>query len=65
MNMKQKLAAGLAVVGSTLGAAAHADVPAGVTSAISSIGTDGSSVATTILIAVVAVFAIKFIRKGL
>lgn len=42
-----------------------AAVPAGVSTALEDIGTDGSTVATTILLAVVAIFAIKFLRKGL
>lgn len=45
--------------------ASFAAVPAGVTTALADIGVDGSTVATTILLAVVAIFAIKFLRKGL
>jgi hypothetical protein len=44
---------------------AQAAVPAGVTTAVADIGVDGSTIATTILLAVVAIFAIKFLRKGL
>lgn len=44
---------------------AMAAVPAGVTTAVADIGVDGSTIATTILLAVVAIFAIKFLRKGL
>lgn len=45
--------------------ASFAAVPAGVTTALADIGVDGSAVATTILLAVVAIFAIKFLRRGL
>jgi len=45
--------------------ASFAAVPAGVTTAVADIGVDGSTIATTILLAVVAIFAIKFLRKGL
>lgn len=45
--------------------AAHAEVPAAVTSAVDGIKTDGMAVATAVLLAVVAIYAIKFIRKGL
>jgi hypothetical protein len=44
---------------------AQAEVPAGVTTALADIGADAGTVATTILLAIVAVFAIKFLRKGL
>lgn len=50
----------LAAIGS-----AQAAVPADVTTALADIGTDGATVATTILIAAVVVFAVKFLRKGL
>jgi hypothetical protein len=53
-------AATLAVVGGS----AMAAVPAEVTTAMSSIGTDAGSIATVVLVAIVAVFAIKFLRKG-
>ena len=52
----------------TLGAlagSAMAEVPADVTTAVTGIKTDASSVATLVLLAIVAIFAIKFIRKGL
>lgn len=49
----------------SLSAASHAAVPAGVSTALADIGADGVTVATTILLAVVAIFAIKFLRKGL
>lgn len=47
------------------GGSVMAAVPAGVTTALTDIGADGSEVATTILLAVVAIFAIKFLRRGL
>ncbi len=57
-----------AIIGSSLfaaAAAAHAEVPAAVTTAVAALGTDAMSIATTVLVAVVTVFALKFIRKGL
>ncbi|MGA0610855.1 major capsid protein [Caldimonas sp. KR1-144] len=60
-----KKVAGVLVSAPLFAAPAFAAVPAGVTTALESIGTDGSTVATTILLAVVAIFAIKFLRKGL
>jgi hypothetical protein len=44
---------------------AFAAVPTAVESAVTSIGADATSIATTVLVAVVTVFALKFIRKGL
>lgn len=63
MNKFVRYASPVALMG--LAASAHAALPAGVTDAISDIGTDAAAVATTVLLAVVAVFAIKFIRRGL
>jgi hypothetical protein len=48
-----------------LAGSAMAEVPADVTTAVTGIKTDATSVATLVLLAVVAIFAIKFIRKGL
>jgi len=48
-----------------VGSSAFAAVPAAVTTAVADIQTDAVAIATTVLIAIVAVFAIKFIRKGL
>lgn len=63
MNKFARFAAPVSLL--ALGSAAHAAVPAAVTTAIADIQTDAMAVATTVLIAVVAVYAIKFIRKGL
>lgn len=64
MNLKQKLAAigtGLTVMtGNALAA-----VPAGVTTAIEDAGTDGATVAGAVLVAVVAIYAFKLMRRGL
>lgn len=49
----------------TLGASAHAAVPAVVTSALEDLSTDALTVAGVVLAAIVAVYAFKFIRKGL
>lgn len=44
---------------------AMAAVPADVTTAIADLKTDALTVATAVLVAIVAVYAFKFIRKGL
>lgn len=45
--------------------AAMADVPAGVTTAISSAGTDAGVVGAAVLVVIVGIFAFKWIRKAL
>lgn len=44
---------------------AFAAVPADVTSSIGDLKTDAVVVATAVLVAIIAVYAIKFIRKGI
>jgi len=44
---------------------AMAAVPADVTTALGDLKTDALAVATAVLLAIVAVYAFKFIRKGL
>lgn len=63
-NYRAKLAA----VGTSLmvaGTSAMAAVPADVTTALADLKTDGVTVAGVILVAIIAIFAVKFIRKGL
>ena len=58
---------GLGLVGSSLlalGTSASAAVPAAVTTAIESMATDGATVATAFLVAVIGVAAIKFLRSA-
>lgn len=43
----------------------QAAVPTEVTTAIADMKTDGLTVATAVLVAVIAIAAVKFIRKGL
>lgn len=50
---------------STLAGSAMAAVPADVSTAIADMKADGLTVATAVLVAVIAVAAVKFIRKGL
>lgn len=45
--------------------AAHAEVPAAVSTALSALSTDAVTVAGLVLAALVAVYAFKFMRKGL
>lgn len=62
MNKIARLAALPALV---VGGSAMAAVPTEVTTALSSIGADALSVATVVMVAIVGVFAFKFLRKGL
>ncbi|KAF1043559.1 major capsid protein [Xylophilus sp.] len=57
-----KFGAGAALVAA--GAAAHAEVPAAITTAISSMQADGVTVATSFVVASIAVAAIKFLRSA-
>lgn len=50
---------------STLGASAFAAVPAAVSTALTDLQADALTVAGIVLAAIVAVYAFKFIRKGL
>lgn len=57
-----------AAVGSSLvaiGSASHAAVPEIVSAALASLSADALTVAGIVLAAIVAVYAFKFIRKGL
>jgi hypothetical protein len=49
----------------TIGGYASAAVPAVVTTALENLSTDALTVAGVVLAAIVAVYAFKFIRKGL
>jgi len=55
------VAGGLAALGGNV----YAAVPAAVTTALADIQVDALAVATTVLVAIVAIFAFKFLRKGL
>lgn len=59
-TVASSLVGSLALVGS-----AFAEVPADVTTAITSMKTDALVVAGAVLVAIIAVAAVKFIRKGL
>ncbi len=59
-----KVKAGLLAVGSMAGSA-FAAVPADVTTAITDMKADALTVAGAVLVAIIAVAAVKFIRKGL
>ena len=49
----------------SFGFAAQAAVPAAVTTALADIQTDALTVAGVVLVAIIAVFAFKFLRKGI
>lgn len=57
-----KYGAGAALIAA--GASAHAEVPAAITQAISTMQTDGVTVATAFVVASIAVAAIKFLRSA-
>lgn len=63
-KLQMRLAAvpALVLAGSS---AAYAAVPANVTTALDTIGTDALTVAGVVLVAIVAIYAFKFLRKGL
>lgn len=63
-SLKMRLALVPAFVAATTGSA-FAAVPAEVTTALASIGTDALAVATVVLLAIVGIYAFKFLRKGL
>jgi len=56
---------GLVSGASLLASQAFASVPAEVTTALADMKADGITVATAVLVAVIALAAIKFIRRGL
>lgn len=62
--LKIRLAAVPAFVLASVGTA-HAAIPAGVSTALEDLSTDALTVAGIVLAAIVAVYAFKFIRKGL
>ena len=63
INQVVKYGAGASLM--SFAVAANAAVPAEVTTAIESIGVDGAIVAWAVLIGLVAIVAIKYIRKAL
>lgn len=64
MSIKQKFVAGVSVAAASVGSAMAA-VPADVTTALTDAKADGIIVATAVLVAVVAIYAFKLMRKGL
>lgn len=62
--LKTRLAAVPAFVLASVGTA-NAAIPAEVTTALDALSTDALTVAGIVLAAIVAVYAFKFIRKGL
>jgi len=66
MNKFAKFAAPVGAAALALySTAASAAVDTEVTAALANIGVDGGTVAKTILLAVVLIFAVKFLRKAL
>lgn len=65
--MKHLKKAGQVVIGgvAVFVGQAHAAVPVAVDTAISAMAADAATVATSVLVALIGVVAIKFIRKGL
>lgn len=56
---------GLVALAGGAASGAMAEVPAAVTTALSTIQADAITVATVVLVAIVAIYAFKFLRKGL
>jgi hypothetical protein len=63
-STKQKLAA-LAALSMLAAGNAMATVPTEVTTALTDAKTDGVTVASAVLVAIVAIFAFKLMRRGL
>lgn len=63
-SAKAKVAAAFAIAAASI-SSAQAAVPANVTTALTDLQTDALTVAGVVLAAIVAVYAFKFIRKGL
>lgn len=63
--MFNKIRNWVAATVATVSVAAQAAVPAEVTTALGTIQADALTVAGVVLVAIVAVFAFKFLRKGL
>lgn len=64
--MKKSLALRFAAIPALLVAtgSAFAVVPTEVTASVATMGTDGATIAGAVLVAIIAVLAIKFLRKG-
>ena len=63
--MTKHIQRGLLAVGAFVAtASAQAEVPAAITSAISSMQADGVTVATAFVVAAIAVAAVKFLRSA-
>lgn len=63
-NVRKLVAPALAAAYMAAGSA-HAAIPTGVSTALDNLSTDALTVAGIVLAAIVAVYAFKFIRKGL
>lgn len=62
-NLQLKVGTGAAAL--LVSASSFAAVPVAVSTAITDMSADATTVATSVLVAIIAVVAIKFIRKGL
>lgn len=62
--MKKLTQVSAAVAAFGAAAAAHAEVPSAVTTAMTSMGTDAIAVATAFLVAIIGVAAFKMMKKG-
>lgn len=61
----RRIGQSVAVAATSVAVAAHAAVPAEVTTALGDMKTDALAIGGAVLLGVVAIFAFKFIRKGL
>lgn len=57
----------VAAIGSALGffSVAHAEVPTNVSTAITTAGTDAATMGGLVLVAIIGIYAIKFLRRAL
>lgn len=60
-----KVPAAVGALALSVAGSVHAEVPAAVTSEMTSMKADGITIATAVLVALIAIFAFKFMRKGL
>lgn len=64
-NFVKRAGALVAVAPAFIGSAVHAAVPAGVTTALEDMGEDSITIATVVLVAIIALAAFKFMRRGI
>lgn len=64
-DFNTRLMAGAALVGALVAPAAFAEVPAGVTTAITTAGTDVATIGGAVLVVIVGIAVFKWIRRAI